>query len=52
MTANKQVRAQGETEIRSARLWAHTPPEPHDRIRPSRTPIPDGALAGPGIRTA
>ncbi|MCX5361497.1 hypothetical protein OG864_22575 [Streptomyces sp. NBC_00124] len=50
MTANKQLRAQGNAGIRNTRPWARTSHEFHDDTDLRRADISVQQLAGPGIR--
>ncbi|WP_405647265.1 hypothetical protein [Streptomyces sp. NBC_00019] len=50
MTANEQLRAQGNAGIRSTRPWARTSPESHDGTGLRRADMSVQQLAGSGIR--
>ncbi|MEU5886865.1 hypothetical protein ABZ835_08495 [Streptomyces sp. NPDC047461] len=50
MTANEQLRAQGNAGIHNDRPWARATPEPHDHTGPRRAHIAVQQLAGPAIR--
>ncbi|MFD3841834.1 hypothetical protein ACFWWC_37140 [Streptomyces sp. NPDC058642] len=50
MTANEQLRAQGNAGMSNARPWARASPESHDHTGPRRTYIAAQQLAGPAIR--